>query len=83
MCVGLKSVNKKLLFVSGEGVGNCIQLIPCLRTLKDILEYSIDYCHMFGSSFIPKVIPYTDNWFVGNQIRHINPNDYVGIVSTF
>lgn len=76
-------MNKKLLFLSAEGVGNCVELIPCIRTIKEVLGYSVDYYHAFGSFFISKIIPYVDNWFVGNQIRHINPNDYVGIVSTF
>lgn len=76
-------MSKRLLFLSAEGVGNAVELIPCLRTIKEVLGYTVDYYHAFGSFFIPKIIPYTDIWFVGNQIRKINPNDYVGVVSTF
>lgn len=74
---------KKLLFLSAEGIGNCVQLIPCMRTIKEVLGYDIDYYHIFGGFFIPKIIPYTNNWFVGNQIKHINLKDYEGFVSTF
>jgi ADP-heptose:LPS heptosyltransferase len=76
-------MNKKVLFISGEGIGNCVQLIPCLRTIKEVLGYDIDYCHTFGNFFIPKLFSYVDTWFVGNQSKRINPNDYVGVVSTF
>jgi ADP-heptose:LPS heptosyltransferase len=76
-------MTKKLLFLSAEGIGNCAQLIPCLRTIKEILGYNINYLHVFGNFFIPKIIPYTSSWFIGNQIKHINPNNYEGFVSTF
>lgn len=74
---------KRLLVCHAEGVGNAVELIPCLRTIKEVLGYDMDYYHMFGNFFIPKIIPYVDNWFVGNQIRHINPINYEGFVSTF
>jgi len=76
-------MDKKLVFVSGEGVGNCVQTIPVIRTLKEVLGYTIDYYHAFGGYNIPKIFPYVDQWFVGNQIQQINPKDYIGIVSTF
>lgn len=76
-------MNKKLLFLSAEGIGNCCQLIPCLRTIKEVLGYNIDYYHVFGNFFIPKVIPYVNGWCVGNQASHINPNNYIGVVSTY
>ena len=77
------SHKKRLIFVSGEGIGNCLQTIPCLKTLKEVLGYELDYWHAFSSFTISKIIPYVDKWFVGNKINKINLSDYDGIVSTF
>lgn len=76
-------MNKRLLACHGEGIGNCIQISPCLRTLKEVLGYEIDFWHAFGSFPIPKIIPYVDKWVVGSDILAIDPSDYVGKVSTF
>jgi ADP-heptose:LPS heptosyltransferase len=73
----------RILLISAEGIGNCVQLIPCIRTLKEVLGYDIDYYHVFGGFFIPKIIPYIDTWFVANQVRRIIPSNYMGVVSTF
>ena len=73
----------KLLFCTGEGVGNVIQTIPVIRTLNEVLGFEIDTWHAFGSFPIPKVIPYVDKWFNSGNVSNINPKDYVGKVSTF
>ena len=75
--------HKKLLFCTGEGIGNVIQTIPVIRTLKEVLGYEIDFWHAFGSFQIPKLIPYVDKWLVGRDILDIDPEDYVGKVSTY
>ena len=72
----------KLLFCSGEGVGNVIQTIPVIRTLNEVLGFEIDFWHAFGSFPIPKVIPYVDKWVCGGEISNINLDDYVGKVAT-
>jgi ADP-heptose:LPS heptosyltransferase len=74
---------KKILFCTGEGIGNVIQTIPVVRTLKENFNTEIDYWHAFGSFQIPKIIPYVDKWFSGPEIRKINVNDYEFMVSTF
>ena len=72
----------KLLFCTGEGVGNVIQNIPVIRTLNEVLGFEIDFWHAFGSFPIPKVIPYVDKWICGGEIMNINLDDYVGMVAT-
>ena len=77
-------MRKKLLICHSEGIGNCISISGVLRTIVERLDFeAVDYWHAFGSFFIPKIIPYVDNWFVGNQIKTINPKDYEGFISTF
>jgi ADP-heptose:LPS heptosyltransferase len=73
----------KILFCTGEGIGNVIQTIPVVRTLKDVLGYDIDYWYAFGRYNIPKIMPYVNNWIIGNKIRSVNTLDYNGKVSTF
>ena len=73
---------KKLLFCTGEGIGNVIQTVPVIRTLNEVLGFEIDFWHAFGSFPIPKVIPYVNKWIHAGEIMQINPNDYVGKVST-
>lgn len=75
-------MSKKILFCTGEGVGNTIQCIPVIRTLKEVLGYNIDMWHAFGSFKVPHIIPYVDEWFVGDDINKIKPSEYVGLVST-
>lgn len=68
----------------GEGVGNVIETIPVIRTLKEKSNFEfIDYWHAFGSYDIPKIIPYVDKWIVGQKIKSINPSEYEGKVSTY
>jgi len=75
---------KKLLFMTGEGIGNVIQCIPTLRTLKESLGYSITLWHAFGSyGIVHNLIPYVDNTYLGGEINKITPAAYEGKVSTF
>lgn len=73
----------KLLFCTGEGIGNVIQTIPVIRTLNEVLGFEIDFWHAFGSFPIPKVIPYVDKWVVGTEINNLNFSQYKGMVSTY
>lgn len=75
-------MSNRILFMTGEGIGNVIQTIPVIRTLKEALGYTVDFWHVFGSFNIPKLIPYVDNWFTGANIQGINLSDYKGKVST-
>jgi len=72
----------KLIFCSGEGVGNVIQTIPVIRTLNEVLGFEIDFWHAFGSFSIPKVIPYVDKWICGGEIINVNLDEYIGKVAT-
>ena len=76
-------MSNKILVMHAEGLGNCIQILPILRTLKEVLGYEVDYWHAFGSYNIPKIFPYVDKWVVGQKIRSIDPLEYEGKVSTF
>lgn len=77
-------MNKKLLVAHAEGLGNCLEIIPCLRTIKEVLAFEITYWHSFGNFHIPNtLIPYVDKFLSGAEIRTINPKDYAGIVSTY
>ena len=52
-------MSKKLLFLTAEGIGNVIQCLPILRTLKEVLEYDVTFYHMVGSYAIPhKLLKY-------------------------
>jgi ADP-heptose:LPS heptosyltransferase len=73
----------KLLFCTGEGIGNVIQTIPVIRTLTEVLGYEVDFWHAFGSFGTSKLIPYVGKWIRAEEILDINPSDYVGKVSTF
>lgn len=77
-------MNKKILFCAGEGIGNVVQMIPCIRTLKEVLNYTVDFWWIFGS-YVPaqKLIPYVDRWILGNQIVNLNSSDYCGKIITF
>lgn len=76
-------MDKKILFCTGEGIGNTIQTIPVIRTIKENFA-AIDLWHAFGNYSIHNdLIPYVDKCFVGSQINTINPNNYKGKVSTF
>ena len=75
--------NKRLLFASGEGIGNVIQCAPAVRTIKEKLGFEIDLWHAFGYYDIPKIIPFVDRWMSGMEIANINPQEYIGKVSTW
>lgn len=80
----LHSKKSRLLFCTGEGIGNVIQTIPVIRTLKEVLGFEIDFWHAFGSFPIPKkVIPYVDKWIVGADINRLDFSLYKGMVSTY
>lgn len=71
---------KRLLFITGEGVGNVIQCIPCLRTIRES-GVIVDLWLPHGSFNLPKIIPYVDRWFAGPTPK-INYNNYYGAVFT-
>jgi len=75
--------NKKILFMTAEGVGNVVQCAPVIRTLKEVLHYDVDCWWAFGHYTIPKIFPYVDEWIIGQKIRSIDPSIYYGKVSTF
>ena len=74
---------RRIIFATAEGLGNVLQTLPVIRTIREVLGYKIDFWHAYGSFKIPKIFPYVDNWIVGGDINKINPNDYTGTVSTF
>lgn len=76
-------MSRKILFCTGEGVGNVIQTIPAIRTIKEVLGYDVDFWHIFGSFKVPKLIPYVDNWYIGPQLNKANLSQYEGHVTTF
>lgn len=77
-------MSKRILFVTGEGIGNVIQTIPTIRTIKEVISYEVDFWHAFGSFPIQEnIIPYIDNWFCGAGIRNAPFGSYEGVVSTF
>ena len=76
-------MNKKILFCSGEGIGNIMQCAPVIRTIKEKLGFKIDFWHAFGSYQIPKIIPHVDIWMSGMEVADINPQEYIGKVSTW
>jgi len=42
-------MSNKILFCSGEGIGNVIQTIPVIRTLTESMGYTVDFWHAFGA----------------------------------
>lgn len=73
----------RILFCTGEGIGNVVQTIPVIRTLTEVLGYEVDFWHAFGFYRLPNLIPYVDNWLVGRDVLRIKPGIYEGKVSTF
>lgn len=79
---------KRILFATGEGIGNVIQCAPVLRTIKENLDIEIDFWHVFGSfAMREKIFPYVDNWHAGNRAAKIadlfSCDYYQGVVVTF
>lgn len=79
----VRYMSDNILFCSGEGIGNVIQTIPVIRTLKEVLNVDIDFWYAFGSFGIPKIIPYVDNWISAGQIMNTDLSKYDGMVSTW
>lgn len=77
----VRFMSNKILFCTGEGIGNVIQTIPVIRTIKERLGYDIDFWHMFGSFRVPKLIPYVDEWYIDGHL-HDDMNQYRGYVTT-
>ena len=76
-------MSNRILFCTGEGVGNLIQTIPVLRTLREVLNYRVDMWHAFGSYNIPKnLLPYVDKCYLGGKIKSLDRKNYRGFVST-
>jgi ADP-heptose:LPS heptosyltransferase len=74
---------KRILFLTGEGIGNVIQTIPTIRTITDVLGYKVDFVHLFGSFKIPEeLIPYVSNFYAGESISSIDTSKYDGKVAT-
>ena len=72
----------KILVAHGEGIGNCIQIAPLLKTLSKV--YIVDYWHAFGSYTIPKdLFPYVNECFIGAEISTADLSEHVGLVSTY
>lgn len=76
-------MSNRILFCTGEGIGNVVQTIPVIRTLREVMGYRVDMWHAFGSFKVPKIIPYVDNWFISGKINNLKKKQYVGLVSTF
>ncbi len=74
---------KRILFITAEGIGNVIENVPTIRTIKEVLGFEVDVWHAFGNYPIPHITPYASKWFSGGEINRINPKDYVGKVSTY
>jgi len=76
------SVNR-ILFCTGQGIGNIIQCIPVIKTLKEVLGYKIDFWRAYGNYTIPKnLLLDANNIFIGDEIYNINSNDYCGKIYT-
>ena len=69
----------RLLFCTGEGIGNTVQTIPVIRTLTEVLGYEVDFWHVFGSFGVPKFIPYVNKWIRGGKITDINPQGKISL----
>ena len=77
-------MTKNILVLHGEGIGNCVQIFPLLRTLKECLGYNVYYCHVFGSYVVdPLMCPYVTKWLHPIELSSLNPKDFDGILSTF
>lgn len=77
-------MKKKILFCTGEGIGNTVECAPVLNTLKS-MGYTVDMWHAFGAFSIKNnLFPlYVDKYFVGPKIiGAINLDEYEGMVST-
>lgn len=72
-----------ILFCTGQGIGNVIQCIPIIWTLKEVLGYSVDFWHAYGDYPLPNNLFQNINKFLtSKEIYDININDYCGKVYT-
>ena len=75
--------NKRIIFLTGEGIGNVIQTFPTLRTLKEVSGFEVDFCHLFGTYSVDSLhVPYVNRVLTSSELSLINPDNYVGKVST-
>ena len=77
---------KRILVCHAEGIGNAIELSPCLRTLKEVLGLELIYHHAFGtlnrnnnSNIFPYVV--NDNYHISGISKFLTGCD--GLVATF
>lgn len=75
-------MKKRILFCTGEGIGNVIQTIPVVRTLKEVLNYRVDFWHMFGAFPILNILSYVGTTDVNKITKRIRAGRYEGLVST-
>lgn len=75
-------MSNRLLFCTGEGIGNVIQTIPVIRTLRS-MGYVVDMWHAFGSFNVPKLFSYVDKWVSGSEVKTLVYSNYIGLVSTY
>ena len=74
---------KRILFCTGQGIGNVIQCVPVIKTLEKVLGYEIDFLRAYGNYTIPKnLLPNVNKIFIGHEIHNIDSNDYYGKVYT-
>ncbi len=70
---------KRLLLAHAEGIGNLIELLPCVATIEKNTDYKVDIffvwkSYLFPSEFLPKTRFYTKGIF--------QPTDYDGSAVT-
>jgi len=72
----------KVLVVTGEGIGNIIQIIPTIRTIKEILLYDVDLWISSSSYPIPSsLFKYINCCYSGSEIYSADVSNYTGFVS--
>ena len=80
----LGNMKKKIILLSGEGLGNTVQLLPLIRTLTEVLGYTVDFCHLFGSYSLDNFkLPYVNKQLTTTELSVLDPNDYEGKIATF
>lgn len=76
--------NKKIIFCTGEGIGNTIQCLPTVRTLVEVLGYEVDFWHMFGSFHMQSgVFKYIRRWITNKNLTKKDLDSYEGKVVTY
>lgn len=74
---------KRVLFCTGQGIGNVIQCTPVIETLSTCLDFEVDFWHAYGNYTIPRnLLPNVNKVFIGDEIYNINSSDYYGKVYT-